>query len=235
MRIDELRRNRLLDQLGDDDLHAMVEDLEGITMAFKDPIHEQAQPVETVYFPFTGLISMVSDLADGDVVETGTIGREGMAGLSAFLGTSRSPGRTLCQIAGTACRMRSEALLTHCERQPKLRQVLLRHANTMMAVLARTAACNRAHGVDERLARWLLTTRDRADSDEFTLTQEFLAQMLGVRRPSVSIAGAALQRAGLITYSRGRIKILDPAGLEEVSCGCYRFIRDSFEKPEQAT
>ena len=224
-----LRRNRLLDRLGDAELVDIEPDLEGVTLEFRETLHEQAAPVTTVYFPITGIVSVVSDLAEGEVVETGTIGCEGVVGLSAFLGSSLSPARHLCQVPGTAYRMSSEALRVHSEQLPSLRQALLRYSNSMMAMLARTAACNRAHGVEERLARWLLMTRDRAHSGEFTLTQEFLAQMLGVRRPSVSLAGAALQRAGLITYSRGRIKILDQAGLEEASCGCYRFIRELFE------
>jgi CRP-like cAMP-binding protein len=170
------------------------------------------------------------DTEEGFTVEAGTVGREGMVGLAAFLGNSLSPWRTLCQISGAALRLPSREFTTRVSDHGKLTLILLRYTNAVVSQLAQTAACNRAHPLEERMCRWLLMTRDRVDSDDFPLTQEFLGQMLGVRRPAVSLAGSALQNAGLIRYSRGRVTVIDRAGLEAAACECYRVVRDQFEE-----
>jgi len=141
----------------------------------------------------------------------------------------KAPGRAFCQSPGHAFRLQRGVILSERQRGGRLADLLFRFTHVMMATLAQTAACNRAHSLEERMSRWLLMTHDRVDSDEFPLTQEFLAQMLGVRRPGVNLAAATLQKAGLIEYARGRIKILNRAGLEESACECYASVRREFE------
>ena len=223
-------RNRLLKLLSSPELERLGKDLEPVALSFKEPLHEQGKPIKHLYFPNSGVISLVTDVTDGQPVETGTIGREGVAGIGAFLGMPNATGRAFCQIPGDAIRIRCEAVQAEVDRGGSLGPVLLRYTNALMAMLAQSAACNRSHTLEQRMARWLLMTRDRVDSDDFPLTQEFLAQMLGVRRPTVSIAGAAFQRAGLIKYSRGRITILDRPGLEGMSCECFAFVQKQFNR-----
>jgi CRP-like cAMP-binding protein len=196
---------------------------------FKEPLVDQGRLIESAYFVNSGVISVVTDLQDGTVVETATIGREGFLGLPIVFGAGKAPWRAFCQIPGEAFCTSAETLKREVERGGTLDRVIRRYAGAAMSLLAQSAACNRAHSVEQRMARWLLMTRDRVDSDEFPLTQEFLGQMLGVRRPTVSLAGTALQRAGLIRYSRGRITIVDRRGLEEVSCECYAYVKEQFD------
>jgi|SRR5262245_29058294 len=223
-------RNRILNLLSSLELERLGQDLEPVPLTFKEPFHEQGKPIKHLYFPNTGVISLVTDLADGQSVESGTIGREGVAGIGAFLGMKNATGRAFCQIPGDGVRIGCEALQAEVHRGGSLGPILLRYTNALMAMLAQGAACNGSHPLEQRMCRWLLMTRDRVDSDDFPLTQEFLAQMLGVRRPSVSLAGATLQRAGLINYSRGRITITDRHGLEAASCECYAFVQDQFDQ-----
>jgi CRP-like cAMP-binding protein len=221
--------NRLLQRLSPAELARLDKHLEPVTLSFKEPIYDRGQRIQHLYFPTSGIVSVVADLSNAETVETATIGREGLVGLPAFLGVSRAPGRAFCQIPGAAMRIRADALNAEAERGGTLGPLLLRYTNAVMAMLAQTAACNRSHTLDERMCRWLLMTRDRVDSDTFPLTQEFLATMVGVRRPSISLAGTSLQRAGLIKYSRGRITILDRPALEASSCECYAFVQKQFE------
>jgi CRP-like cAMP-binding protein len=163
-------------------------------------------------------------------VEVGTVGNEGMLGLPVFLGADSSPGAAFCQVPGRALRMPAEALRAAASVEGPLRDLLQRYAQALMDQIAQSAACNRAHSTEERLCRWLLMTHDRVGADRFPLTQEFLGQMLGVRRAGVSATASILQRAGFIRYSRGTITITDRAGLESASCGCYRVVRDEFDR-----
>ena len=201
-----------------------------MVLSFKEPLAEQGEQIKQLYFPNTGVISLVTDVNDGQPIETGTIGREGVLGIAGFLGMPQATGRAFCQIPGDAIRIRLAAVQAEVDRGGSLGPVLLRYTNALMAMLAQGAACNRSHTLEQRMCRWLLMTRDRVDSDDFPLTQEFLAQMLGVRRPSVSLTGATLQRAGFIKYSRGRITILDRPAIEEASCECFAFVQRQFDK-----
>ena len=225
-----LAGNRLLGLLPERESLTLRRYLEPVEMAFKEPVFANGKPIHHVYFPVRGVISLVMDLEEGVSVEAGTIGREGMVGLNVFLNVPRSPWRAFCQIPGDALRMPAQDFLSEVRESEALTLILFRYTNAMVASLAQTAACNRAHTLEERMCRWLLTTRDRVDSDDFPLTQEFLGQMLGVRRPSVSLAGIALQNAGLIHYTRGRITILDRKGIEEASCECYEIVKTHFEE-----
>ena len=223
-------RNRILKLLSSQELERLDTDLEHVALSFKEPLHEQGKPIKHLYFPNSGVISLVTDVKDGQPVETGTIGREGVAGIGAFLGMPNATGRAFCQIPGDAIRIRCEAVLAEVDRGGSLGPVLLRYTNALMAMLAQSAACNRAHSLEQRMARWLLMTRDRDPTAVSPLPHEFLATLLGVRRPTVSLAGATLQRAGFIKYTRGRITIIDRLGLEEQSCECYAFVQGQFDK-----
>jgi CRP-like cAMP-binding protein len=192
-----------------------------VDLAFGEVLYQPGQVMRDVYFPLEGLVSLLT-LVGSQALEVAMVGREGMVGIQLALGVARSPMRALVQGAGAGLRMsraRFEAAMLH---SPPLRQALLAYANSLMAQIARTAACNRFHVVEARLARWLLMTRDRAGSAEVATTQEFLSSMLGVRRVGVSAAASAFQRRKLIEYSRGHIRIVDHAGLEAACCPCYR-------------
>jgi len=222
--------NQILRRLSAAELERIRPALEDIPLTFKEPIYQQGRPIEYMHFVESGVISLVTDLEDGGTIETATIGNEGVVGVPAFLGMRIASGRAFCQIPGRAKRINIQWMLAERERNSRLADLVLRSTNATMSMLAQTAACNRAHPVEERMARWLLMTHDRVGGDEFPLTQEFLAQMLGVRRPSVNTAGLTLQQAGLIRYSRGRVAIINREGLEASSCECYRYIAGEFER-----
>lgn len=223
-------RNRILRLLPLDEAEQLGRILEPVTLRFREAIYTTGKPIDYVYFPLTGMASLVMDMEGGQTVEAATIGREGMVGLSAFWGSPKALWRVLSQIAGEALRAPVAAFNDHVRRDGTLNRLLRQYTVAFIATLAQTAACNRLHSLEQRMCRWLLTTSDRLDSDEFPLTQDFLGQMLGVRRPSVSLAGAALQEAGLIKYSRGRIAIVNRPGLEAASCECYAIVRRHHEE-----
>jgi CRP-like cAMP-binding protein len=178
-------------------------------------------PIETVYFPRTCVLSLIVELEKGTPVEAGTIGREGMAGLAIALGADSTAVTAICQIPGEAAAISASDFRTLLSRFPALERHVFRYAQAMIDETSQSVACNARHTLDERCARWLTMTRDRVASDSFPLTHEFLAYMLGVRRAGVTEAAGALKRAGLIRYSRGRITIVDGAGLEAAACECY--------------
>jgi len=169
-------------------------------------------------------------MEDGHSVEGATVGIEGLAGLPVFLGDGSAQDEVICQVPGPGARMTAERFRMVVESSPALHEMLHRYALALMGQLIRTAGCNRAHPVEERCARWLLMTSDRVGSDEFSLTQEFLAAMLGVRRPSVTVAAGLLQQAGLIQYRRGILTIRDREGLEQSACEDYRLTREIYER-----
>jgi len=223
-------RNQILLRLPQDECVRLRAQLEDVSLSFKQKIYEQGESIKFALFPESGVISLVKLLDDGNIVETATVGNEGMVGLPVVLGDGRALLRAFCQVPGRALRIRADALVAERRRGGQFGELLLRYANATLATLAQGVACNRAHSLEERMCRWLLMTHDRVGTDSFPLTQEFLAQMLGVRRPTVNIAGTSLQRAGLIRYSRGRITVVDRKGLEEASCECYAHIRDEITR-----
>ncbi len=183
-----------------------------------------------VYFPLAGLVSLVLTGADGTTVEAGVIGNEGALGIALFLGAEHSPTKAFFQTPGECYRIGAAAFQDEVERRGALAVLLRRYTHAMFVQAAQSVMCNRLHSVEERLARWLLMTHDRVGSDVLQLTQEFIAQMLGVRRPSVTVVAGTLQGAGLIRYARGRITVLDRGGLEEASCECYGVVRAELER-----
>jgi len=208
----------------------MVVDLKAVPLKFRISLHEPGDKMPYVYFPETGVISMLTVMEGGSAVEIATIGNEGMADLFVFLGLEESDSRLLIQVPGTAMRMESVRFRQHVEQIPSLRALLGNYSIALFALVAQSAACNRMHPMVERCARWLLMTHDRVDAADFPMTHDFLSEMLGVRRPSVSVAAEALQDAGFISYHRGKITVLDRPGLEAASCNCYHLIRERFDR-----
>jgi len=204
----------------------LLDGLELVALTFGEVLYEPGDRIRHVYFPHDSLVSLLT-LVDGHLaLEVGMVGREGMVGVPLALGTDVSPVRALVQGAGAAVRMKAARFSEEIRKSPQLQQEVNRYTGALMAQITQTAACNRFHVVEARLARWLLMTRDRVRSDEFRLTHAFLGHMLGVRRVGVTKAACALQGRKLIRYSRGKIRILDPRSLEAAACSCYELVKD---------
>jgi len=218
--------NSVLRALSRKECQHMLARCEQVSLTYGDILSEPGDQIRHVYFPNNGIISLLTALDGHESVEVGLVGREGMAGMGLFLGSSVSPVRMLVQGSGTATRMKAAAFRNEIKRNPTLQRELNHYLYAFMAQVAQTAACNRHHLLGKRLARWLLMTHDRVQSNEFHLTQEFLAHMLGVRRVGVTGAAGLLQEKKLISYRRGYITILDRKGLERDSCRCYRDVNN---------
>ena len=216
--------NRLLAALDSADFALLESRLGRVSLRQGQVLQQQEELVERVYFPLEGVISLVSVMASGEVVETATIGREGTLGAFGGLGQWRAFSRASVQIPGTAAAMTVDSFQLAASQSVGLRNLILRYKEAQLAQVQQTAACNALHDLEQRLARWLLQLLDRVDNDVLPLTQEVIAQMLGVRRSSVTDVAGAIQKRGLIRYHRGRIDVTDRAGLEEAACECYRAI-----------
>lgn len=227
--INHARTNSTLAPLPEDELRSLLEAGELVHVEMRELVYQRGKPIKQVHFPLTAVFSMVALVDDDKVVEVATIGNEGLVGLPLFLGASKTPNDAFCQVSGASLRLRSEDLRQHLAISGTLRQQLYRFTQATMIQLSQNVACNQVHSVRQRAARWLLMTQDRVRGDTFQLTQQFLAQMLGVRRPTVSETASNLQSAGLINYSRGLITITDRAGLEKASCTCYQIVRAEFD------
>ena len=221
--------NRLLAALPRKDRQRLLPALEAVTLTLGDVLYDPGERLRHVYFPDDSVISLLSAVEDRELLEVGMVGREGMAGLSVFMGVKESRSRGLVQGTGGARRMTAAALRREVGAGGVLNKLLLRYTHSLLTQVSQSAACNRFHPVNARLARWLLMTHDRIVGDEFRLTQEFLSHMLGVRREGVTLAAGELQKRKLINYSRGRLRILDRAGLEAVSCKCYGTMKEEYD------
>ena len=195
-------------------------------------LYERGATITTVFFPVSAVVSLLTTMQDGMGVEIATIGNEGMVGHPLFLGSESIPARELAQVQVPGDLLSLDASTFEAEITPNgpLREVVQRYVQALFSQISQQVACNGLHSVEERCCRWLLLTHDRVDIDEFPLTQEFLAQMLGVRRASVTLAAGTLQNAGFIEYRRGRLRIIDREGLESASCECYQVIADEFDR-----
>jgi CRP-like cAMP-binding protein len=189
-------------------------------------LYEPNDPLEFVYFPNAGMVSLVIEMEDGRTVEVGEVGKDGIAGVPAAVGMRRTQVREVVQIAGDGFRVRVDALQKVLRSSPQLQQILTRYAVSQGLQIAQTAACNRLHNIEQRFARWLLITQDRVDSPTFDITHDFLATMLGTDRPTVSIAAGMLQKKGAINWTRSSVQILSRAKLEKCACECYGAIRE---------
>ena len=219
------RVNRLLATLPKKEFERLLPKLKTVSLVLGEELYEPGDAIKYVYFPNDSIISLISQLSDKAWLEVGMVGNEGMAGLAVFMGVSFSSTRALVQGSGTAMRMNSAAVRMEADRLGGLHRILHRYSHSLLTQVSQTSVCNRFHLVDARLARWLLMTDDRLGAGEFPLTQEFLSNMLGVRREGVSKAAGVLQAKKLIRYSRGVITILNRRGLEAKSCDCYAIIK----------
>jgi CRP-like cAMP-binding protein len=217
--------NRLLATLTTKEYKRLLPTMKTVSLVLGEVLYEPGAAIKHVYFPNDSIISLISELSKTSQLEVGMVGNEGMAGLAVFMGVNSSSTRALVQGAGTAMRMSSAAVRTEANRLGNLHHLLHRYSHSLLAQVSQSSACNRFHLVNARLARWLLMTKDRLGTEEFPLTQEFLANMLGVRREGVSKAAGALQADKLISYSRGMITILNRRGLEAKACECYAIIK----------
>jgi CRP-like cAMP-binding protein len=222
--------NRLLASLPGGDYDRLRPLLKPVHLAAKDVVVEANTPISHVYFPVAAVLSMVLVMEDGQAVEVATTGNEGMSGLPIYLGADRSPARVFCQVPGAAMRMEAGAFREEVGRGGPLNDLIRRFSQAVLNQISQTSACNRLHSIEQRLCRWLLMTRDRVGSDHFPLTQEFLAIMLGVKRPSVTVVASAFQKAGVIRYVRGKVEILDGERLESSACECYRVVKEEFTR-----
>lgn len=218
-------RNRLLLKLPDDEFQVIRPHLEFIDMPHHLSLHQPHRRLRYAHFPNDGLISLVVELKDGKSVEAGLLGKEGAAGMPGVLGLKRSALREIVQIAGSGFRISMDALRSISLSTPQLQAVLNRYAASLAMQIAQTAACNRLHKVEERLARWLLIAQDRIDSGVVPITHDFLATMLGTDRPSVTVAAGLLQARQILEYKRGAVKIVDRKRLEQFACECYEVVR----------
>lgn len=222
--------NRLLGLLAPRDYKRLLPHLEPVVLEYRKSLYQADKKIEFVYFIETGVGSLVNTMANGQAAEVGTIGNEGVVGLPLVLGDDRAPTSVYVQVPGAGQRMKASLFVQELARSATMQAVMLRYVHALFNQVAQSAACNHFHSLEQRCCRWLLMTRDRMQSDEFLLTQEFLAMMLGVQRAGVSIAAGALQRAGLITYVRGNVTILDRPGLRKLSCECYGVSKKEFDR-----
>jgi len=222
--------NRLLALLPRTDYERLSPHLEYTALKYRQSLYRAYKPIGFVYFIETGVGSLVNTMANGDAAEVGTIGNEGVVGLPLILLDERSPTSVYVQVPGSGLRMKASLFRKELSRSASMRTVMLHYAHAFFNQVAQSAACNQFHSLERRCCRWLLMTHDRMDSDEFLLTQEFLAMMLGVQRTGVTAAAGALQRAGLITYSRGTVTIRNRHGLERRACECYDISKREFDR-----
>ena len=227
--------NRILTALPSSERQELFGLVRNVTLPVKTVLFEPRAPIEALYFPIDGVISLVTPLHDDAIVEVATIGNEGIVGVP-LVPLSGLAVRAISQVAGHSLRMDATSFLTWFERSSAFQALVDKYTQALFGQISQAAACNRLHSSEERLSRWLLMSHDRVGSDQFMITQEFLGQMLGARRSTVSVSAGILQRAGLIRYVRGHVTIVDRAALEAVSCECYSVIKTELERvvqPEQ--
>jgi CRP-like cAMP-binding protein len=223
-------KNRLLAKLPSEELETLWPHLEEVELTHGQTLIIPNEPIPYVYFPTTALASLVTVLQDGATVESGAVGREGLVGVPIFLDAGTTPMLTVAQIPGQAIRVKAEVIKALFDRRGAFYQLLHRYIHSLLIVASQSAACNRHHPIKFRLSRWLLMSSDGINNEELALTQEFLATMLGVRRSGVTEAALQLQQEQLITYSRGKVRILDRKRLEASACECYQMVKTEFDR-----
>jgi CRP-like cAMP-binding protein len=224
------RQNHLLDALPAEDYKRIVAHLELVPLKLGDILYEPGIKLRYVYFPTTAIVSLLYVMEDGASAEIAIVGNEGILGISLFMGGETTPSRAVVQSAGYGYRLRAQSLKDEFGRFGPFLRLLLRYTQALITQMAQTAVCNRHHSVDQQLCRWLLLSLDRLASSELSMTQELIANMLGVRREGVTEAAGKLQHAGLIHYRRGRITVLDRPRLEARSCECYQVVKTEFDR-----
>lgn len=233
----DLRQNSLLAALSEDEYVRLMPQLELVDQPLGQVLHESGVQMRHVYFPTTSIVSMLYVMEDGASAEIAVVGNEGVLGVSLFMGGETTTSRAVVQSAGQAYRLKGKLLKEEFARGGPMQQRLLCYSQALLTQIAQTAVCNRHHSLDQQFCRWLLLSLDRLPSNELIMTQELIANMLGVRREGVTEAAGNVQKAGLITYNRGRIHVLDRAGLEARTCECYAVVKREFDRllPELPT
>ncbi|WLD56805.1 Crp/Fnr family transcriptional regulator [Salinispirillum sp. LH 10-3-1] len=224
------RDNHLLAALSADEYERLLPDLTLAPMILGDTLCEPYIKMQNVYFPVDSIVSLLCVMEDGGSAEIAVVGNEGIVGVSLFMGGDTTPNQAVVQSAGMAYKLSGRALKAEFYRSGPMQRLLLRYTQALLTQMAQTAVCNRHHSLDEQLCRWLLLSHDRLSSNELIMTQELIANMLGVRREGVTEAAGKLQRAGLIKYRRGHIAILDRSGLEERTCECYAVVKSEYDR-----
>ena len=222
--------NRLLAALPADEYQRLHPRLQPVSFTLGEVVYEFGGHLDYVFFPTTSIVSLLYTMENGTSAEMGLTGNDGVVGIALFMGGGTMPNRAVIQSAGSALRMKAKVLQDEFARGGKFQQLLLRYTQALITQISQTAVCNRLHSVEEQLCRWLLLSHDRVKADELIMTQELIADMLGVRREGVTVAAGRLQDSGAISYVRGHIKILDREKLEETVCECYRVVRDEFDR-----
>lgn len=226
----EPRQNHLLNALPPEDYERLLPNLELISMSLGEALYESGSKLSYVYFPTTAIVSLLYVMEDGASAEIAVVGNEGIIGIALFMGGETTPNRAVVQSAGRAYRLRGQLLKDEFKRFGKLHDLLLRYTQALLTQMAQTAVCNRHHSLDQQFCRWLLLSLDRLPANELVMTQELIANMLGVRREGVTVAAGNVQKAGLITYSRGKITVIDRPGLEARVCECYAVVKKEFHR-----
>jgi CRP-like cAMP-binding protein len=224
------RRNQLLAVLPDAEWQRWQPQLEWTNLALGQVMYESGRPLSHVYFPTTAIVSLLYVMEDGASAEIAVVGNEGLVGISLFMGGESTPSRAVVQSAGEGFRLKAGAMKEEFNRAGPVMHLLLRYTQALITQMAQTAVCNRHHSLDQQLCRWLLLSLDRLDGTELVMTQELIANMLGVRREGVTEAALKLQKLGLISYARGHIKVLDRVGLEARTCECYEVVRKEYAR-----
>ncbi|MGE5095402.1 MAG: Crp/Fnr family transcriptional regulator [Betaproteobacteria bacterium] len=222
---DQPSKNHLLGMLPEAALKRLEKKLELVEMPLGDVVYESGRPVHHVYFPTDCIVSLLYVLENGSSAEIAVVGNEGVVGVSIFMGGETTPSRAVVQSAGRAFRLPSSLMMQEFRLGGPMQHLMLRYTQALITQMAQTAVCNRHHSVDQQLCRWLLLSLDRLESSKITMTQDLIANMLGVRREGVTEAAGKLQKAGVISYRRGRIEVLDRPRLERLSCECYDVVR----------
>lgn len=222
--------NRLLAALPDTELQRWLPQLEHVDLPLGHVLYESGATLSHVYFPTTAIVSLLYVLENGASAEIAVVGKEGIVGISLFMGGESTPNRAVVQSAGKGFRLSADALKVEFNRAGPVLHLLLRYTQALITQMSQTAVCNRHHSLDQQLCRWLLLSLDRLTGDELVMTQELISNMLGVRREGVTEAAQQLQAAGLIRYARGRITVLDRARLEQRSCECYAVVKKEYDR-----
>jgi CRP-like cAMP-binding protein len=222
--------NRLLAALPSDEYERLRPGLQQVSFPLGKVVYEFGGQLDYVYFPTTAIVSLLYTMENGASAEMGLTGNDGVVGIALFMGGGTMPNRAVVQSAGDALRMKAKLLQDEFARGGKFQHLLLRYTQALITQISQTAVCNRLHSVDQQLCRWLLLSHDRVQADELIMTQELIADMLGVRREGVTVAAGRLQDAGAISYVRGHIKILNRHKLEETVCECYRVVKNEFDR-----
>jgi CRP-like cAMP-binding protein len=225
-----LRRNQLLASLPNEEWTRWSPLLEPVDMPLGAVLYEAGETLPYVYFPITSIVSLLYVMENGSSAEIAVVGNEGVVGISMFMGGESTRSRGVVQSAGSGCRLDAEVMKAEFNRGGPVLHLLLRYTQALITQTAQTAVCNRHHSLDQQLCRWLLLSLDRLQGDELVMTQDLIANMLGVRREGVTEGAVRLQKAGLIRYSRGHIKVLDRAGLEARTCECYGVVKREYDR-----